>query len=753
MELDSFEFPPEFYLINLINSQNPFLNTGFNAPGGGWGLRDRYETNTLDTANAIAALGKFTNPGLVIASQEITVGSFQNFRVRIPQDATDLRVLASTATASIRVRFSRSTIPTSSDPFFTIPSGITQTNLSLNESSPGQLWVQIEGTTTGSYGLEVAFATSNYPDNTSWSRALKYLVETQNPDGGWGISTGEPSSIFLTARTLAALDCARDHFQSNSLGLQGSNYLINNSNPDGSFGAETNKVSTTADAYQALMAWQPTSGASSAALSFLLNAQNSAGHWNNDPYQTSKAIMALEHSTRTTNSDGDAIPDLFDNCPNISNPDQSDADENGIGDACESDTDGDGLPDSTELAIGTNPGIEDSIVSGISDGDLDFSLDGRSNRQAVLDGDDPLVPRLSLVRGLNFFTYPVDTTSNFSARDLLAELGGSGSVNRILKYDPTTGQYLEAKYLSNGNPTGPDFPISGGDGMMIEMTSDLSRTFPGNVTYSIPDLHGGPNLRRFPYLTPTDTTLDLFLNLKTEARPASIQRLDTGTEKLTSFSVQNNSPSTPDFAVQPSETYLVHLDWVRPRFVITSPAPNQTISTTTTTITGEVGAEVQTVQINGVVANINNGTFTASNISLQPGSNLIEAIALTANPDVFSTLSFNINQGAAPDFILTAGGASASDFLDITGNAADFSQITSYSTTLSGAPVGLTFTDNGASFTGQDSIRLNFSLQANSSTPTGDYNLTLTVTLFDSSNNPITNVSGNVGNYLVTISP
>ncbi|MFT5042108.1 MAG: putative repeat protein (TIGR01451 family) [Hyphomicrobiaceae bacterium] len=43
-------------------------------------------------------------------------------------------------------------------------------------------------------------------------------------------------------------------------------------------------------------------------------------------------------------ADGDGIPDVDDNCPLIANTDQADADSDGIGDVCE-DADGDGIPD------------------------------------------------------------------------------------------------------------------------------------------------------------------------------------------------------------------------------------------------------------------------------------------------------------------------------------------------------------------------------------------------------------------------
>ena len=91
--------------------------------------------------------------------------------------------------------------------------------------------------------------------------------------------------------------------------------------------------------------------------------------WDDDNGQSAGAVYVYA-PLDLTDSDGDSIMAFSDNCPSVVNGDQLDTDLDGIGDLCDGDDDGDGVPD------GSDAYPLDASRSGDSDGDgIDDNID------------------------------------------------------------------------------------------------------------------------------------------------------------------------------------------------------------------------------------------------------------------------------------------------------------------------------------------------------------------------------------------
>lgn len=127
-------------------------------------------------------------------------------------------------------------------------------------------------------------------------------------------------------------------------------------------------------------------------------------------------------SSSLSDADLDGVADGVDNCPSVANPDQADSDADGVGDACATDADGDGVPDITDnCPTLSNPGQADEDQDGIGDvcdqPTAPPTLKVLSNRADLISGGNVLVeavpPAGIAPEALNILLNGNDATSSF----------------------------------------------------------------------------------------------------------------------------------------------------------------------------------------------------------------------------------------------------------------------------------------------------------------------------------------------------
>ena len=158
---------------------------------------------------------------------------------------------------------------------------------------------------------------------------------------------------------------------------------------------------------------------------FLNKGQGQQGHRGGNQLRRAEDVQAVTDfidaiALSLSDGDEDGVTNDLDNCQDVANADQADLDQDGKGDVCDADIDGDGVPNADETAQGTSSDMADSDGDGGLDGEDALPLD--ASESSDRDGDGT---------GDNADAFPDD-----SAETQDSDSDGVGDVRDAFDEDP-----------------------------------------------------------------------------------------------------------------------------------------------------------------------------------------------------------------------------------------------------------------------------------------------------------------------------
>ena len=137
-----------------------------------------------------------------------------------------------------------------------------------------------------------SLALTGFQDQTVLMKAIGFLKEKQNIDGGWGIDD-EGSNVQTTSNVLQGFWRFRSRYLLEEQLSRGTAWMVQRQNPDGGFGNSPSTVYDTSLALCVLTEMDASRNSINSGLRFIRDLQSGDGSWNGSAYQTALATRAV----------------------------------------------------------------------------------------------------------------------------------------------------------------------------------------------------------------------------------------------------------------------------------------------------------------------------------------------------------------------------------------------------------------------------------------------------------------------------